>query len=777
MALGTEHRTEVAARVDEGASPGRPPRFRGRIDAPAVATFVAVAACVGVVLWALDPRDLFSTTLVTGGDTGAHVATAAFLRSHLLPHLHLTGWDPEWYDGFPLYTFYFPLPDALAAVLGLVMPWAVAFKLVTALGSLSLPVAAWAFGALAGLRRPRPAMLAAGSLLLLFDQSFQIYGGNLYSTMAGEYAFSLGLSLALVFLGLVVRGLRTGRGRGTAAVVLVACMLCHLVTAMFALAGAAVLVVLFVPWGRRLWWGVSAVATGLLLSAFWTVPFALEQQYTTNMGWTNVHTFLALFAPGGDRVELGVAALGLVVALVRRERVMITVGILGWGSYLAAVVDPQGKLYNTRFVPLWWIAVALLVGYAGAEVVVGVVVLARRLWAALAPDPDGPPPVRRAPAGVLGPLVGTLGALAVVLPPLMAPTIAADVGGASSVRSWAQWNYSGYQAKPSWPELEAVVAMTEGVAHRYGCGRAFWEYSGDPSDPGGDLNRFGTPMALMLLPMLTGECVLTQEGLLFESAGTTPFHFLDQNELSANPDDAMVGLDYGATDVELGVQHLQLLGVRYLLASSPEVQAQAAADPSLQLVGATGPWASNVSGVESSVTWKLYLVRSAALVAPLVDRPQVLTGVGDSQPSWLPVAQRWFLDPAAWQQELAQGGLPSWTRTAPGGRARGTPEALPPVAVSGIRAGLDTIRFHVDRVGVPVLVKVSYFPAWHVSGAKGPWRAEPNLMVVVPTSHEVTLTYGETPAGTLGLAGTVLGAVATVGMVVVDRGRRRRARA
>ena len=44
-------------------------------------------------------------------------------------------------------------------------------------------------------------------------------------------------------------------------------------------------------------------------------------------------------------------------------------------------------------------------------------------------------------------------------------------------------------------------------------------------------------------------------------------------------------------------------------------------------------------------------------------------------------------------------------------------------------------------------MKISYFPNWHVSGATGPYRVSPNLMVVVPTSHHVTLTYGNTSWG------------------------------
>ena len=35
--------------------------------------------------------------------------------------------------------------------------------------------------------------------LVLFGREFTIYGGNIASTMAGEFSFSIGLSLALLF--------------------------------------------------------------------------------------------------------------------------------------------------------------------------------------------------------------------------------------------------------------------------------------------------------------------------------------------------------------------------------------------------------------------------------------------------------------------------------------------------------------------------------------------------------------------------------------------------
>jgi hypothetical protein len=67
---------------------------------------------------------------------------------------------------------------------------------------------------------------------------------------------------------------------------------------------------------------------------------------------------------------------------------------------------------------------------------------------------------------------------------------------------------------------------------------------------------------------------------------------------------------------------------------------------------------------------------------------------------------------------------------------------LEPVVVSNVNIGEESVRFSVDKVGVPVLVRVSYFPNWKVDGAKGPYRVAPNMMVVIPTSTDVNMHYG-----------------------------------
>src|SRR3954471_5850791 len=239
-----QHRERMTATTTP-ASRWRLPQIRLRRPSPAaVINAVVVLGACAFVFWQLHPDLLFRNTTTAGGDMGAHVWQPAYLRDHLLPHGRITGWTPDWYAGFPALVFYFPLPSLLIVMVGSVIPYAVAFKLVTVLGVLTLPPAAFLFARFLGARDPVPACVAVATLPFLFDRTFTIYGGNIPSTLAGEFAFSVSLSLAMVFLALVGRGLETGRYRVLAPVVLTLTGLCHVVPAFYAVGGAVVLVLM-----------------------------------------------------------------------------------------------------------------------------------------------------------------------------------------------------------------------------------------------------------------------------------------------------------------------------------------------------------------------------------------------------------------------------------------------------------------------------------------------------------------------------------------------------
>ena len=780
---------------------------------PGATTVAVILGVIAVTLWQLHFNLLFTETTTTGGDTGAHIALPAYLQT-LLSHGHISGWDPGWYDGYSLYTFYFSIPDLFAAVGGWIIPYDIAFKLITVLGSVVLPIAAWACGRLFRLRPPLPTVLAAFTLPYLFDYTFTIYGGNLFSTLAGEYAYSFSLALAILFLGLFARVVRSGTCRGWAAIVLAVCILSHIVPGMLALAGAAFLIVIEIfpaRWGfdddqlkpywdraprepatshaSMLWRAGSTLAIGVLLSGWWLVPFGLRQPYATSMGYRNVTTYMSLLFPEADTWALVLVGVAVIVAFVLRSRFALVLALLGAISAMGLIFDPQGSLYNVRLLPLWFICVYLMAGW-----VVGVALIVLAQWwrrarnaewiavtaetlaadSQLAQDPihqsarRPAPSWPWAPATVVGSLVAFVGILAIVIPPFFIPAQDLPVTvGANEVTNWSSYNYNGYQGLPSYPEYRAVIDMMSGIGKSRGCGRAMWEYSADEG-------RFGTPEALMLLPYWTDGCIDSMEGLLFESSATTPYHFINQAELSAAPSepDATIDGDYGPLDVTLGVQHLQLLGVKYFMAETAQVEREANADPELKLIASTGPWPNGTV----KTTWDVYEVKDAPLISPLPDQPVVLKGIRPAPSSWLTPSINWYANPKNFKVELAQSGPSSWPREAIG-TAHPKAVAVPRTTVTGTRLTDSSVSFDVSRIGTPVLVKISYFPNWHATGANGPYRVTPNLMVVVPTSHHVTLTYGTTAVNRLGDAASLVGLLALIGIVGWPKVRGRGTRA
>lgn len=774
--------------------------------------------CSLFVLLVVHPNLIFSNTTTTGGDTGAHFIVPYFAGKEFFSHGSLTGWSPIWYDGFPLLGFYFPLPSLITWLVAHVIPYGVSFKLVTLVGSLGLPPSMYFLGRSARLRGAFPALLALGSLGFLMDPTFTIDGGNLLSTFAGEYSFSLSLTIGVCFLAVVMRGLDTRRQIAKAAILFGLCALAHLLPAIFVAAIAAT----YVFTGRQIRGVVRLVGVGVLgggLIALWIVPFASTIAYSNSMGWEKVTTYMTSLAPMSLRPWIGMAIVGAVLSIIRRRRFGITFTLVGIVSALAFLLLPQGAVYNARMIPFYVFSIYVMAAAAAAEVgilipeliiavkfgwrdtgfdfwrgsgvgsehpVMAADLSVRGFFVDIAPverstearehtldhrddwdtDLDDPrfrySPARirsiKALSSVIATIVfaGIFGVL--VLPTTLNPaSCTSTVTTSGCVSNWSAWNYSGYEGKPAWPEYERIMSMMRSVGSEYGCGRAMWEYNTNQGS-------FGTPMALMLLPYWTNGCVDSMEGLFFESSATTPYHFLNQSELSLSPSDAMTGLPYSGMNIPLGVEHLQLLGVRYFMATSPQVIEAANADPSLQLIRTLLPYDSSQS--TSSVlneSWDVYLVKGSNLVQPLSYQPVVWKGMANGNPKWLTYAVNFYDTPSLWSVFPAQSGPSSW-KTVPAGGSGAASAPEPRITVSHVVNAASSISFDVSKIGVPTLVKISYFPNWHVSGATGPYRVAPNLMVVVPTSRHVVLTYGMTSIGVLS---EILSVVVIAGLLAV----------
>jgi len=797
-------------------------------------TFFVVSIAAGFVFVRLHPSKIFLDTLPAGGDMGAHVWGPAYLRDNLLPSFSIRGWTQDWYAGFPALHFYMVLPYLLIVILDIVFPYGVAFKLIAVAGVVTIPISAYAFGRLARLPFPMPALMSVAGLLFVFDFNFTIYGGNIASTLAGEFAFSLSLSFALVFLGYFVRGLDDGTHRGRAAIFLAACALSHLIPLAFAVGAAIVIVavrglhrlpriigagqtalvmaaglMLMVATFRvtdaavprlavvamliaililtdlpRTWWALTAGLAGVLLSAFWVVPFIVRRPYLNDMGWEKLHTVREnLFVPeelgSGTHLQmswvLALAGVGAILGVVFWHRMAMTwTAILATAGF-AFVHWPQNRLWNARFLGFWYLALYVLAAF-------GVYFVATSIGAELERRWEQRDPARRfAPFGIAkaGYQSFRLAVPAVAL--LLAYTFISlhlgllpggsrtNDGGYSwgplrvsaddmnFVGGWANWNFSGYERKQAYPEYYNVVTTMDAVGRDHGCGRAMWEFGRDK------LDRYGTPMAPMLLPHFTDGCIGSMEGLYFETSASVAQHFLLQSELSQDPSRPMRDLPYSDFNIDEGIDHMRIMGVRYYMAFSETALAAADEKP------------DDLVPVANTDGWTIYQLTETSIVESLAFEPAVVNNIGHAGREWTDPAVSWFNDERAREVFLVDGGPADWARVdliedegVPAKAELAPRNALPPVTVSDVVMDDDRISFTVDRVGVPVLVKVGYFPNWRVSGADEILRSTPNFMIVVPTENEIVFEYKDSAVEYAGYALTIAGIVMLIALRRLD---------
>src|SRR4029077_8148065 len=138
---------------------------------------------------------------------------------------------------------------------------------------LMLPAAAYAFAR--GMRTPWPAppafAIVALGMLVQTRTAWNIYGGNIASTLAGEYSFEIALAFALFALGALAYTLDTGKRPWLPTVLIAAAIMSHIVVAIFV--GIAAVLLWLVRSPRRTWpIAVAVGAVGLALTAVWSVP-------------------------------------------------------------------------------------------------------------------------------------------------------------------------------------------------------------------------------------------------------------------------------------------------------------------------------------------------------------------------------------------------------------------------------------------------------------------------------------------------------------------------
>ena len=695
---------------------------RARALLRAALDVAAVGTALGFIASYFPAAVMLTPTTTNGGDMGTHYYPAWYLRHVLLPHWSVIGWCPGNYAGYPLFQFYFPFPFMVMSALSAVIHFPVAFKLVTQLGTILVPLCAYLGLRLGGIPFPGPALASLATLPFIFMEANSMWGGNIPSTLAGEFAFGLGLALSLLFFGAFRRTVETGRGRAWVGVLVALIGLSHGYTLLWIGFTSLVELLSTRGWWRRVGALVGVHGLGILLMGFFLLELIGYGPWTTayNHSWP-VTGWRELLPP----ILWPAAIVAVVTTLVliglsvyRRTFLPRFFGTL-WAAFGIAVffwfTGHSFHVVDIRFVPFAQLDLALIAA-------AGVGLLFSEL-----PLPE------------IWPAVGAL---------LILPFVQSRV---TFIPSWITWNYSGFERKPTWPVFHELMERLRGD---FRAPRVVYEHSADNES-------LGTVRAFENLPLFSGRSTL--EGLYMQSSPSSPFVFFIQSEISK--DQSCPFPDYGCSrvDLEHGIGHLRMFNVSHYVLRSPLMKGEAAKRPDLVRESAVGPF-------------EIYRLRDNANHYAI---PLTLAPVAVRTPHWKESAYRWFkqatpddptpvfIDRVGDEErrtfravvEEGQGDLPR------------IPLDDPPPALEEHMDAQDRITVTGCRPGSPVLIRISYHPRWRVLTGEKIWLAGPSFMLVVPKGDRIDLVFDGGGWVTLAHAFTALGLVLFV-VAVVPPGRR-----
>ncbi|TMA93115.1 MAG: hypothetical protein E6J77_05305 [Deltaproteobacteria bacterium] len=415
-----------AASMSDAAEPGR---TRLLAWARLAITLVVLGGAWAFLVSNFRPSLIFLNTMTGGGDTPSYHHPIEHLRDVLLPAGNPQGWDLGNFAGYAPYQFYF-LPPSLAIVgLGTIIPINIAFKLITVSGTFLLPLASLLALRGLGYGFPVPALGAVASLAFLFNEGNSMWGGNIPSTLAGEFAFSLAFGLAVIFFGGVYRGIETGRGWRTLAVVLALAGLCHPVAFLNATVPPLFFLLDRQRFARNLRYLLRVYVTAVLLMGFWLFPLMAKIGYATSINWT-WH-------------------------------------FQSWREILPKVLQPIAVL--AALDALWVIVRPTPATRAGRYVLFGIVVTAIAFYNATS---VGLPEIRFAPFAqflmillaidLVARLLGQVRAAALPALALAAGTVAWVNNSVTYIPQWIKWNYEGIEKKATYPTLMQLMNALKG---------------------------------------------------------------------------------------------------------------------------------------------------------------------------------------------------------------------------------------------------------------------------------------------------------------------------
>jgi len=673
---------------------------------------------------------IFLDNTPTGGDMGAHVVPIKYFIENFASSFKINGWSNDWFAGYPLYFFYFPFPAILTYLFNLIIPYGVAFKMMVA-GSIILVVYS-----IEKLFRKEDYLFShigiGAGLMFALTESFTIYGGNLASTLAGQFSFTYSLAFANLAIYYVTKSNHKYKVP-LSSIFLSLCLLSHLIP-----------FILYLP-AYSIYWLIKKEKTQLkFISIFifttlvtrFIVPLIYNLEFTTNMSYTPYTRLKDLIKPDilPYTFLLFLFLLGRFnfKKLIENKTFSLFEIYLLFMSVSLYYFVPEGALWNGRLVPFFNLGIIIIffrifdfllddilqfqqgklsINFVILSSIIGCIYIFYDKWFEF----------NRYKLFVFVIIGFTL--LGVVLfysssyKLFSLGVFVFVISSMSFLPHWVNWNFTGYEGKEEWKEIETLYSSLEKLPP----GRIMWE-------PNSELNKYGTPMVLMTIPFFTDHT--SMEGLYFDSSITTPFHFIAVSGLAEGPSNPVGGLSYINNDFEKGVEYLQDLGVDYFISYTELIRDKAIKNKDLNQLFVSEPF--SVFKIETN---KIELVNQRLETFHRISFYERTTSslFRDTEyENFFEKAYNNFrkLD------EYRVIELPSDVNINSSNDID--------LMISDLIISNDEIKFITNKPNELHLIKVSYFPNWEIANGLGPYRISPSFMAIVPFDNKIEISFERT---------------------------------
>lgn len=647
--------------------------------------FLAVSAVL-FLFFSQAPIEIWNSNPATGGDTGSHFFPLVTLVQEGLPNWQVRVWNPGNLGGEPHLTHYFPLPYLIMAFLSLFMPLGKAFNIGTFLPVALFPLSI--YFCFRGLKSkfPTPLLAMLASLSFLYNESFSMWGGNILSTLAGQFAHAYAYIFIFLGIGSLNWEIEKKRFPWLSMFMFAGVLLSHFYVALF----LPVIFLSFLVSGpsnsfreRFLFLAGSGVGA-ILLSAWFVVPMIHNAQWNTAFGlvWSGNQFFNEAFPMIFWPFAVAVLLFLFVFVLnprpekwIEKEWTLIVplfFSIIGCGI-IFYFIFPKLGLVDVRVIPTLQLSLCAL-----AAILTGIFL--RRFFSS--------------------PWVWfwTL--------PLSFLMIWWPIRSVHNLSPWMEWNYSGWESKSAYPQLKNLV---EAVKGNFSQSRIIYENS--------DLsNAAGTMRVFEMLPYFAQRATL--ESVYMQATILAPEAFYLQALISKAPSCPFPNFKCSSYDVPKVIPYLRLMGVGDLILITPEVRQQADSVEALKKTGDFG-------------NWHLYhLEEPAPLVEVLKEAPEFIEKKNFKNDFY-----KWFLDYTGSERFLVIAPEEKYERIREA--SLGTGNCHPEVDVD-----FNQIVLRTNCPGKFHFLKFAYHSTWEASSRDELYLMSPGFIGLIPSRKEVVLSWG-----------------------------------